>query len=195
MTKDDIRAEVKAQRRTLDNGWVESAGLAAQDNALTLPELKTAAMVGVYMAVGREVGTRRVMERCWAAGCGVCVPAFRKETGRYEMARLRKDDPTELGPARVAEPVRKEWIPLTGVDVMLVPGLAFDAAGGRVGHGGGHYDRTLAGAAAARPLKVGLAFEFQVFDRVPVEETDVRMDVIVTEKRVIKTGGVRDATR
>jgi 5-formyltetrahydrofolate cyclo-ligase len=91
------------------------------------------------------------------------------------------------GPSRILEPDERTWIPVDDVDLVLVPGLAFDAAGGRVGHGQGHFDRTLRQARAGRPVKAALAFEFQVFDQVPTTESDVRMDVIVTERRVIRT--------
>jgi 5-formyltetrahydrofolate cyclo-ligase len=84
--------------------------------------------------------------------------------------------------------------------VAVVPGLAFDAAGRRIGHGGGHYDRLLAslrtgaaergpGGAERRlehPPAVGLAFDFQVFDELPSSPDDVAVDVVVTESRTIR---------
>ena len=65
------------------------------------------------------------------------------------------------------------------------PDVAYDRFGGRTGHGGGHIDRMLAGG-GARLLKVGLGFDFQVFDRVPMGKTDVRLDVIVTETETMR---------
>jgi len=82
-------------------------------------------------------------------------------------------------------PGRGRAIPLEEVGVALVPGLAFDLEGNRLGQGGGHYDRVLARLSPAS-LTIGLAFEFQVLERLSVEIHDVPVDLIVTETRVIK---------
>jgi 5-formyltetrahydrofolate cyclo-ligase len=97
------------------------------------------------------------------------------------------------GQSRVLEPEVKDWLSVDDVDLVLVPGLAFDSSGGRVGHGRGYYDKTLAQTRTGTPFKVALAFEFQIFDRVPIDPSDVRMDVLVTEKRVIKATSAASA--
>ena len=121
----------------------------------------------------------------WRDGKAVCVPAHRAEDGRYAMAALAPDAARGAGPAGIVEPAFKEWILLETVDLVVVPGVAFDPAGGRVGRGAGHYDRLLAGAGRAC-ARVGLAFEFQVLAGVPTSGHDVGMDVIVTEQRTLR---------
>ena len=77
--------------------------------------------------------------------------------------------------------------------VMVVPGLAFDAAGRRLGFGGGYYDELLAGRATGQPpFVVGFGYDFQVVDTCPADERDVRVDCVVTEARVIQCGAARD---
>ena len=90
------------------------------------------------------------------------------------------------GPARALEPpASSPSLPLDAIDLIVVPGVAFDARGGRLGRGRGHYDATLA---RLRPgtARVGLCFDEQVVDRVPVEPHDVPLDVVVTGSRVLR---------
>jgi 5-formyltetrahydrofolate cyclo-ligase len=140
-----------------------------------------------------EVRTDAIIEQCWQENKRVCVPAYRAETNHYDFVTLDRDAPMVVGPARILEPEAKQWIPADEVDLALVPGVAFDSLGGRLGHGGGHYDRILGRVRSGTPFTAGLAFEFQVYDRVPTNESDVRMDVVVTEKRVIRAQSAEGA--
>ena len=90
----------------------------------------------------------------------------------------------EEGRFGILEPVEKRWIGSDGLDLVVVPGMAFGLSCGRVGYGGGYYDRIL----KARPgvFKAALAFEFQVFEKVPNNDLDVSMDAVFTETRIIK---------
>jgi 5-formyltetrahydrofolate cyclo-ligase len=86
------------------------------------------------------------------------------------------------GKFKILEPKRKENAPISDVDLVIVPGVAFDGRGQRVGYGGGYYDRFLVKTRAPR---VALAYENQIVASVPAEDHDQRVDKIVTEKRVI----------
>jgi 5-formyltetrahydrofolate cyclo-ligase len=80
-------------------------------------------------------------------------------------------------------------IMLPAIDIVIVPGVAFDAEGGRVGFGGGYYDCTLAwNRNARRPTLIGLAYDFQIVDRCPTDELDVPVDMVVTDARVLQRG-------
>jgi 5-formyltetrahydrofolate cyclo-ligase len=85
----------------------------------------------------------------------------------------------------IPEPARPEWV--EAVDAIVVPGLAFDAGGGRLGHGGGHYDAMLA-ALGPGPARIGAAFDCQVVGNVPTGPRDERMDAVVTETRCLRCG-------
>ena len=144
-----------------------------------------AAALGCYMALGTEVRTDGVIEQCLRMGKTVAVPARRRETGTYGMARFDQGVALALGPLGVKEPAAPDWV--ESVDIVLVPGLAFDAQGARLGRGGGYYDRILA-ELGDRPLRVGVAFDFQVVSRVPVDLHDARVDAVVTETRLLRCG-------
>lgn len=187
MNKQDIRDIIKRKRGELDPGWIREASLAAQDGVMQLPEFGDAAVVGCYMATTEEVQTDALVRHCYEAGKTVCVPARCPETKAYRLALLRDGTALTAGYMGIEEPVDKEWIPVTDVACVVVPGLGFDASGGRVGYGGGNYDRILAPAARAPGcFRVGLAFGFQVFDRVPVDDSDILMDAVITEEEALR---------
>lgn len=147
-----------------------------------------------YAAREGEVETLPLLTRWLAEGRRAIFP--RVEGG--EMVLMEVRDLADLSPGyrRVLEPRRGggRVIPLAEVEVALVPGLAFDLEGNRLGQGGGHYDRVLARLSPST-LTIGLAFDFQVLGRLPVEVHDVPVDLIVTETRVIGAAeAARDST-
>ena len=85
----------------------------------------------------------------------------------------------------ISEPIDGEVVSMDKIGVVIVPGVAFDLAGRRVGHGGGHYDIFLGGDKVTA-FKLGLGYEFQMFDKVPWWENDINMDLVITEDRVIR---------
>ncbi len=141
--------------------------------------------VGLYAAFDNEVDTRLVFERGLAENK---LMAFPRVTGVGEMVYLREDrwsdmEPNEWG---ILEPASSsERIPIEDLDLVAVPGVAFSRDGYRIGFGGGYYDRLLV---ALRPgtLSVGLAYSFQVLDRLPNEQHDRCVDRVVTEQGFVK---------
>lgn len=144
-----------------------------------------ASAVACYMALGREVQVDAIVRRCRADGKAVAVPAWRREAGRYGLARLDGDTPLAAGGLGILEPASPEWI--DSVDMVVVPGIAFDPGGGRLGYGGGWYDRLFAELGPG-PARIAVAFDFQVVARVPVEASDELVDAVVTEKRLLRCG-------
>lgn len=138
-----------------------------------------------YAAQGDEVDTLPILTRWVAEGRRAIFP--RVEGG--EMILVEVSSLTDLCPGYRGllepRPGGGRAIPPEQVEVALVPGLAFDLKGNRLGQGGGHYDRVLARLSPAS-MTIGLAFEFQVLERLPVEVHDVPVDLIVTERRVIE---------
>ena len=189
--KEEIRHFVRMRRCELDAVWIGQKSLAAQQQVTELPEFKKAKVVCCYLAMENEVRTDRLLDRCWKEEKTVCVPAFCRKTGKYRLSGIKKDTPVIEGHWKVWEPAHIQWIAVDKVDLIVVPGMAFDASGGRLGHGGGHYDQILGGRKSKlRCFKVGLAFDFQVFRSVPMGKNDVRMDVVVTEKQVLRSDGI-----
>lgn len=93
----------------------------------------------------------------------------------YEQSHL------ELGSFHIEEPVGDDVVDTSILDLIVVPGVAFDRRGGRLGRGKGYYDRLLSGT---RATKIGVAYHFQLLDEIPVEAHDVPMDMIITDESV-----------
>ncbi|MBM4142017.1 MAG: 5-formyltetrahydrofolate cyclo-ligase [Lentisphaerae bacterium] len=181
-----VRREAEARRRRLAPDEALRLSGMAQARVTALPEFEAAGLVCCYLALRGETDTALIIAACRERGIGLCVPARRPE-GTYGLARLRPDTRLTRGPLGVAEPEDREWVALEEVALAVVPGVAFDLRGGRVGRGGGHIDRLLAADTGGKLFAVGLAFECQVFERVPVAEHDRRMQAVVTESRTIRS--------
>jgi len=150
-------------------------------------EASGAETVGVYVSLEKEVDTREVIEEWWKQKKRVVVPRVickEEETGArgrgengLELAAVKSWEDLEERRWGIMEP--RKGLPAVKVDeveVLVVPGLAFDRKGGRLGRGRGYYDRLLVGAKA---LKIGLAYSCQVVEEVLLEKHDVRMDAVI----------------
>ncbi len=180
--KQAVRATTRAVRTQLkpEDIALWSEQIAAQ--VQTLDAFRRAKVVACYLALPQEVQTAALLAACRRLGQRVCVPAYYYRAAGYRLAWLTENDVLCAGRWQVPEPLEPVWVDQPAVvDVVIVPGLAFDAAGQRIGHGGGGFDRLLEKVPA---FKVGLAFAAQMVRRVPVAEHDIPMDVVVTEKKI-----------
>lgn len=182
MTKHEVREFIKRRRGELSADWLALNGDSAEGNFLEMSTFQSASVVACYIAIYGEVATDRIISRCWDEGKTVCVPAYERHSKKYDLAVMARNQNMTIGHMGISEPTDPEWISVEKVDLMVVPGLAFDRRGGRVGYGGGYYDRLLKGMSG---VSAGLAFGFQVMDDVPVEEHDIRLDMVVTETEII----------
>jgi 5-formyltetrahydrofolate cyclo-ligase len=154
---------------------------------LTLPEYAAAKTVMFYVDVRAEVRTRNDLSTALASGKRIVVPYC--VDGELELFHLESMDELETGMYRILEPkaelrnVPAKRVEVEELDLIMVPGVAFDRRGARTGHGKGYYDKLLEHARPDTPL-VALAFECQMFEEIPVAEHDVFMDKIVTESAV-----------
>ena len=135
-----------------------------------------------YMAMRTEIDPAPAMEEAAAHG-PVAVPVIRAPGQALVFSRWQPGAPMTQGPFKAMIPAREE---LLIPEILIVPLVAFDLKGGRLGYGGGFYDRTLEGLRAARAtLAIGFAYEAQQADDLPLEVTDQPLDMIVTESRII----------
>jgi 5-formyltetrahydrofolate cyclo-ligase len=116
--------------------------------------------------------------------------------GELELFWLQSMDELEEGAYRILEPreslrsVAEKQVSVAELDLILVPGVAFDRVGGRTGHGKGYYDKLLEHASQSTPL-IALAFDCQIFDEIPMQQHDIFMDKVVTESTVHQGKGRR----
>jgi 5-formyltetrahydrofolate cyclo-ligase len=161
---------------------------------LSLPAYQAAQTVMFYVDAGSEVRTRAMLPEALASGKRIVVPWCLVETN--ELALFHLEDPTELveGAYKILEPASElrqqpeKQVAPKELDLVMVPGTAFDLRGGRMGQGKGYYDRLLAQVRPEAPL-VALAFDCQIFPEIPVAAHDVFMDLIITETREIPGRG------
>ena len=164
------------------------------DKFIALPAYAAAKTVMWYADAGSEVRTRHTLPAALAHGKRVVVPWCVVETNTLELFLL--EDVSELveGAYKILEPKEElrslpaKVVKPEELDLVMVPGTAFDPRGGRMGQGKGYYDRLLATARADAPL-VGMAFDCQVFDEIPVAPHDVFMDLVLTESRTLEGRG------
>lgn len=180
--KGQVRERGKVARRSMDEAARAAASAAIRRAALALPELAGAGTVLCYLSKSEEVDTGPLVDALLGRGLRVAVPLDGEEPalsligGRGELSRGRRGVPEP--PLEAVSPVD-----LDEVDLAFVPGIAFDLSGRRVGHGGGYFDRVIAGL-REDAIVFGLAFSCQVFPWVPEGEHDERVDGLVTERGV-----------
>ena len=183
--KNDIRKTAHAARR--DQADKEAVSEKITDQVLELPEYQTAGCVMWYVDVRDEVRTRHVLPDSVAGDKRIVIPYC--VDGELELFHLESMDELEIGMYKILEPrtdlrsVAEKSIDVKELDLIIVPGVGFDARGGRTGHGKGYYDKCLENARLETPL-VALAFECQMFDEIPMQDHDIYMDKVVTEKTV-----------
>lgn len=189
-----IREQARKNRIAQKNKDEVSLGICTKFTAL--PAYTIAKTVMWYVDAGSEVRTRHTLPIALTHGKRVVVPWCVVETNELELFLL--EDMSELveGAYKILEP-KDDLRQLSGkvirpeeLDLVMVPGTAFDHRGGRMGQGKGYYDRLLANARPDAPL-IGMAFECQIFDEIPVAPHDVFMDQVLTETRTITGQGRR----
>jgi 5-formyltetrahydrofolate cyclo-ligase len=193
-SKAALREAARGRRDALppDRRRAESERIAEQ--IATLAEFAGAEVVLGYLPLPHEVETAGILTRAWRAGKQVAVPAARDDR-EYAPVWLKPDDAVAAGRFRVPEPVSRAWAKPDRFDLVVVPGLAFTPAGARLGHGKGFYDRMLARLGKRTVRRVGVCFECQLVPALPVTETDVGMDIVVTGKAVYRSPVVTGRTR
>lgn len=178
-----LRASLRGDRRTL----AIAAPDAAERAAALFPQerLASAVIAAGYRAIGSEMDPAPLMGRLADAGARLALPASSREDRPMSFRAYAFGDPLE--PDAFAIPAPTPEAPELWPDLVIAPLLAFDRQGGRMGQGGGHYDRTLAMLRARGPVFVlGLAYAGQEVASLPQEPHDQRLDAILTEKAYIE---------
>ena len=180
-TKAAIRAEVSARIKALDREKRMAASTAACDLLRRQSIWQQAQSVLFYAPLAAELDIWPLLAQALAEGKTTALPRFSKETDAYLACAIQNIDkdifPGHLG---VREPSTNCRTVALVLDLILVPGVAFDRQGGRVGRGKGFYDQLLS---VAQGTTCGVAFEEQILPEVPVEPHDVRLDYLLTPTR------------
>jgi len=179
--KKKIRKEVLAvrDRMPLEERRVKSQAI--EQRLFTLPEFQAAGTVLFFASFRSEVETAPMIRRALSAGKRVILP--RVNGGKLDLFEIfNYDHDTAPGCWGIPEPRIAEQVPIDAVDIIVLPGAAFDEQGNRVGYGGGYYDKLLS---ASAKMTVALAFESQIVPHVPADHHDIPVQTVVTEQRVM----------
>lgn len=180
--KDTIRRLALLARSRVPAGERPEAGRLVAERVLALPEIAGAGSVLAFASFGAEIPTDDLLRGLLLAGKRVLLP-YVEEAGTLRAAEITSIDDLAPGYRGIREPARRE--PVSEVDAAVVPGVAFDEHGGRLGYGGGFFDRYLETLAPSVPV-VGICFDAQIVKQVPREDHDRPVHVIVTERRIIR---------
>lgn len=193
--KAELRRQLLAARRALSAETLSTAAGALSRSALRLPELGSARTVAAYVSIGSEPGTHELLDALRASGTRVLLPVLLPDNDLDWAAYEGPDSLAEAahpGKMRLLEPAGPRLGPdaVTGADAVLLPGLAVDRRGMRLGRGGGSYDRVLERLerAGAHPALVVLLYDDEVVARVPEEPHDHPVRAVATPSGVLRFG-------
>lgn len=176
-----IRKHVFAERKACTEENLKKWSREITRRVTELPEFQSARHILVYADYNHEVMTGYLIEEAWKAGKETAVPKVEgKDMIFYRLTDFAQLEPGYFG---IPEPVQGERVQWEDA-LMIMPGVAFDRSGHRVGYGGGFYDRFLEKHPGIR--RTAVAFSFQVFPEVPWEVTDISPEILVTEKEVMR---------
>jgi 5-formyltetrahydrofolate cyclo-ligase len=179
--KQRLRREMLAIRRSLSAEEIKKGSEAIAAYFCAWPEYRDADIVMLYLSMADEPQTVRLIEHAWSSGKQVAVPLMGEVYGVMEGAVIGNWDSLVTGRLglKMPDPAKTRPIDPVEIDLIVVPGVAFDPAGRRLGMGAGYYDRFL--PQAVRACKVGLAWSVQIVPEVPTDAHDIRMDYLLTE--------------
>jgi 5-formyltetrahydrofolate cyclo-ligase len=187
-SKTAVRNAMAQRRAEIDPRRASEVGLAMADILSDNPEWMRGQRIGLFAGLADEPDTRPILTLIQRAGKEVFFPRSRADGG---LAMARLEDGSDLVPGRfgILEPPQDApCSSLLELDLVFIPGVAFDRYGGRLGRGGGFYDRALAGARVlSGPRRLGVGFAFQMVARVPVLDHDQAVHGILTEEGLARS--------
>ena len=185
----ELKTAIRKQAHENRRAQVEKDAVSEKivDRFMELAEYHSANTVMFYVDVRDEVRTRQALPAALASGKRIVIPYC--VDGELELFWLENMEELELGMYKILEPnnelrtIEAKRLMPADLDLVMVPGVAFDRNGGRTGHGKGYYDKLLQHARLDAPL-IALAFECQMFEKIPAESHDIYMDKVVTQDAV-----------
>jgi len=182
-----LRQRILGERDGLSAEDRYAKSISVMSNYWSLPGIEQWTTLFIYVNFRSEVETLELIKRSLEQGRRVAVPLVDASAVRM-IPLLIRDPGQDLVPGYYnipePDPRRCQRVEPAEIDAAVIPGSVFDIHGGRLGYGGGYYDRFLVND-APQAKRIGLAFELQVVDEVPVEPHDQPLDILITEKRIV----------
>ncbi|KJU85852.1 5-formyltetrahydrofolate cyclo-ligase [Candidatus Magnetobacterium bavaricum] len=189
ITKSTLRKSILHTRNTISAQDKNAKDAAIKNNLLHLKEFKDATTVMLYASFRSEPETLTIIEYALGSGKLVALPKVDMQSRQLDVYEIRHMGELVSGCMNIPEPDvaqsrRIDVERLSRFDLIVTPGVAFDACGGRLGYGGGFYDR-LFSSMHRRPLLLALAYVQQMVDGIPMQAHDMRVDMIITDDGII----------
>ena len=186
--RQQIRQVIRSRRQQISPEQQTSASQILIEQFKQHPLISRAARIALYLATDGELDTSPVIEWCWQQHIAVCLPVLHPfSKGHLLFLHFTADSPMSTNRFGIIEPQLncQQIVPLSTIDIICTPLVAFDQQGNRLGMGGGFYDRTLTQWHHQRlgPYPIGLAHDCQEVDAVPTEHWDVPLPEILTPTR------------
>ena len=185
--KREIRTEITKLLTDMSDGVRDEKTQAIEDRLFEFANFLEANIALLYMNTENEVATRNIIKRAFEYNKIVVLPVF--DMVKHRMGLMKVDNlenKLKQGPRGVHEPdtAKCKKVPIDCIDIAIIPGIAFDEKGARIGTGMGFYDRLIPNLPITT-RKVALSFEDQLIQQVPMEHHDKHIDIIITDKRII----------
>ena len=158
MIKDEIREDMRAKRRALSKDEVKIKSDEIRQRLLGVERVKQAKTICTFISAFKEPDTVEIIKELWEQDKKIVVPITDIESGTLSLSYINSMDDMEKGAYGILEPKTVRTADENNIDVILVPGLAFDRNGGRMGFGKGYYDRLLE---SSKAVKIGLCYDFR----------------------------------
>lgn len=196
MDKNLLRQMIITQRQELEPAVRQEKNKLILDNFVSVPIVQAAKVIMVYLDFRGEVETSGILQWGWDACKVMTAPVTLKQERKLVPVVIHTFDELRIGAYGIREPIAEDQDfddRSETLDLVLVPGVAFDRRGGRLGYGGGYYDRFLPRLRSGT-ITIGLAYDLQLVEQVPAETHDVPLDLLVTETGVIDCRQQRSGT-
>lgn len=181
MTKDELRNLMRAKRRALSYYDVKISSESIAEKLYSLPCFAKADTIMVYLSAFKEPDTTALIEYIFSHNKKCVVPVSHTDTFTITPSYITSISDLQKGAYGILEPYSVDIADIKNIDIALIPGLAFDSSGNRTGFGKGYYDRFLS---EFRGIKIGICYDFQIQQCIPTDAHDIKMNFIVTEKRI-----------
>ncbi|MFZ3123354.1 MAG: 5-formyltetrahydrofolate cyclo-ligase [Thermodesulfovibrionales bacterium] len=188
--KKTLRQETLLKRDAISGNIKEEKDAAIRQRIIQLPEFTDAKTILFYASFRSEVDTMEMIKISLSHGKQAVLPKVDKENKRLKLYEIKDMNELAKGYMGILEPSisEKRLTGLDDIDLIIIPGAAFDVSGNRLGYGAGFYDRLLAEIKNKIPI-IAPTYEEQIVENIPSEPHDVRVDKIVTDRRVIECEG------
>lgn len=185
MDKKSYRELIKQKRSLLDVEIKKEFDSNIRNMLFQTKEYKACETLFIYISIGGEVDTHEIINKSLALGKRVFVPKVNRNTKDMNAIQIDSiNDLVEVPPFNILEPKENsKVISEDSIDLIIVPGLAFSKNGDRLGYGGGYYDKFL--KHNTKSPRIALAYEFQIFDSIPIEVYDEKVSHIISERSIL----------